>query len=144
MSPHQMCLGFIHLWHFASRSRVFTLPDSLPNSSAARTNILLFSHASIAPDIALHPTLALTHTYFPPLVRRMAELTSQISALLQMVDTFPPVALAHLLPYQPRHHALYPLLAYYCILGCFERLIVIVVYAIEGWRYCRLRCFEGL
>lgn len=60
--------------------------------------------------------------------------TSQMSTLLQMIHTLPSVALAHLIPHQPRHHALNPLLSNNRILRSLERLIVLVVNTIEGRR----------
>jgi hypothetical protein len=58
--------------------------------------------------------------------------TSQMTTLLQMVDPLPPVAFAHLVPHQPRHHALDPLLPNNGILRGLERFIVVVVDALEG------------
>ena len=59
-------------------------------------------------------------------------LTPQVTALLQMVDTLPVVALAHLFPDQPCHHALYPLLADHSILCGLKSLVVVVVDAVKG------------
>lgn len=61
-----------------------------------------------------------------------------------MVHTLPVVALAHLLSDQPRHHALHPLLPDYRILCGLERLVVVVVYAIEGGRNGGFGGFERL
>jgi hypothetical protein len=58
--------------------------------------------------------------------------TSQMATLLQMVDTLPPVAFAHLVPHQPRHHALDPLLPNNGILRSLERFVIVVVDALEG------------
>lgn len=59
--------------------------------------------------------------------------TSQVSALLQMVDALFPIALVHLVPHQPRHHAPDPLLTDDGILCGLERCVVVVVDALEGW-----------
>ena len=72
------------------------------------------------------------------------QLTSQMCTVLQVVHALLPIALSHLFSYQSRHHALYPLLANDGILCRFQRLVVIVVDAVEGGRYRRLGCFEGL
>ena len=64
--------------------------------------------------------------------------TSQVATLLQMIDTFPPVALAHLVTHQPRHHGAHPLLADDGVLRRLEGLIIIVVDAFES------RCDLGL
>jgi hypothetical protein len=69
-------------------------------------------------------------------------LTSEVSALLQVVDALSVVALAQLFPHQPRHHALHPLLSDHGILRGFERFVVIVVDAVEGWGDCGLGCLE--
>jgi hypothetical protein len=58
--------------------------------------------------------------------------------LLQMVHALPPVALAHLIPNQPRHHAPYPLLPDDGILRSLERYVVVIVDAVEGGRDFRL------
>jgi len=68
--------------------------------------------------------------------------TSEMPALLQMIDTFPSVALAHLIPHQPRHHALDPLFANDGILCSLQGSIVFVVDALEGGRYLGLLCQE--
>ena len=65
-------------------------------------------------------------------------------ALLQMVDALFVVALAHLLPDQPRHHALHPLFPDDRVLCSLEGLVVIVVHSVEGWRNLWLCCFERL
>lgn len=59
-------------------------------------------------------------------------LTSQMSALLQMVHALAVIAFTHLLPDQPRHHALHPLLSDDRVLRRFQGLVVIVVDAVEG------------
>lgn len=51
-----------------------------------------------------------------------------------MIDTLPPIALAHLLPHQSRHHALHPLLTKNRILCRLKRLVVVEVDALEGRR----------
>jgi hypothetical protein len=65
-----------------------------------------------------------------------------MSTLLQMVDSLPPVALAHLLPHQPCHHALDPLLPDDRVLCGLEGCVVIVVDAIKGGSDLRLLCEE--
>lgn len=57
-----------------------------------------------------------------------------MSTLLQVVDPLPPVALAHLVPHQPRHHAPDPLLPDNSILRALERSVVLVVDTVKGWR----------
>lgn len=64
--------------------------------------------------------------------------------LLQMVHAFSPVALAHLIPNQPRHHTLHPLLADNRILRRLQRLVVIVIDTVEGGRDGRFGGFKGL
>jgi hypothetical protein len=54
--------------------------------------------------------------------------------LFQMIDPLPPVALAHLIPHQSRHHALDPLLPDDSILRRLERRVVVVVDALERGR----------
>jgi len=49
-----------------------------------------------------------------------------------MIDSLRPVALAHLLAHQPRHHALDPLLADDGVLSFFEGDLVVVVDVVEG------------
>jgi hypothetical protein len=71
-------------------------------------------------------------------------LTSEVSALLQVVHALSVVALAQLLPHQPRHHALHPLLSDHGILRGLERFVVVVVDAVEGRGYCGLRGLEHL
>lgn len=61
-----------------------------------------------------------------------------------MIHTFPVIALPHLLPYQPSHHALDPLLTDYGVLRGFKRFVVVVVYAVKSWWNFRLRGLEGL
>lgn len=72
------------------------------------------------------------------------KLTSQVTALLQVVYALAVVALAQLLPHQPRHHALHPLLANDRVLRGFQRFVVIVVDAVERRRHRRLGRFEHL
>lgn len=57
-----------------------------------------------------------------------------MSALLQVVYPLSPIALAHLIPHQPRHHALDPLLPQNRVLRSLERRVVFVVDALEGRR----------
>lgn len=57
-----------------------------------------------------------------------------MSTLLQMVDPLPPVALAHFLSDQPRHHAPDPLLPDDGVLCALERSVVLVIDPIKGWR----------
>ena len=71
-------------------------------------------------------------------------LTSQVSALLQVVDALSVVALAQLLPHQSRHHALHPLLSDHGVLRGLERFVVVVVDAVEGRGHRRLGRFEHL
>jgi hypothetical protein len=52
-----------------------------------------------------------------------------------MVDALPVIALAELLPHEPRHHAPHPLLADDGILGGFQPRRVVVVDAGEGGRH---------
>lgn len=63
---------------------------------------------------------------------REIEPTSVLLALLQMINTLPPVALVHLIAHQARHHAANPLLAQNSILRSLERNIVVEVDALEG------------
>lgn len=79
----------------------------------------------------------------PPTVFPLC-LTPQMSAFLQMIHTLLVVALAHLLTDQSRHHALHPLLPDYRVLCSLERLVVIVVYAIECGRDSGFRGFERI
>jgi hypothetical protein len=58
-----------------------------------------------------------------------------MATLLQVVDALTPVALAHLLAHEARHHALDPLLAYDGVLGGLESGLVIVVDTVEGRWY---------
>lgn len=66
-----------------------------------------------------------------------------MTALLQMVDAFPVVALAELLPNQPAHHDLDPLLPDDGILGLLEALGVVVVDSVKGGRDGGLLGQEG-
>lgn len=61
-----------------------------------------------------------------------------MTAVLQVVDTLPAVALAHLLSNQARHHALDPLLADDGVLGGLELRVVVVVDAVKGGRHLGL------
>ena len=49
-----------------------------------------------------------------------------------MIDPLPDVALPHLLPDQPRHHAPDPLLAQHRILRGLQLVVVVVVDAVKG------------
>ena len=60
--------------------------------------------------------------------------TSQVPALLQVVDSLPPVALAHLCPDQSGHHALNPLLTDDSVLCALQGNVVLVVDAVKGGR----------
>ena len=71
-------------------------------------------------------------------------LTSQPAALLQVVDTLPVVALAQLVPHQPPHHDLHPLLADDGILGLLQARRVVVVDAVECGGDLGLLGQEGL
>lgn len=62
------------------------------------------------------------------------KLTSQCSALLQMIHALPVIALSQLLSHQSRHHALDPLFSDNCILGLLESWRVVVVDTVEGRR----------
>lgn len=64
--------------------------------------------------------------------------TSEVTALLEVVDTLAVVALAHLLSEKTCHHALDPLLAQDGILSRLELLVVVVVDALKGWRHLGL------
>ena len=59
-----------------------------------------------------------------------------------MINPLPPITFAHFLPYQPCHHTLHPLFADNRILCRFQLLVVIVVYAVEGWWDGGFRGFE--
>lgn len=69
------------------------------------------------------------------MTNRLPILTSQLTALLQMIDAFPVVTLAQLLPDQPSHHHLHPLLPDDGILCLLQRLVVFVVDSVECWRH---------
>jgi hypothetical protein len=60
--------------------------------------------------------------------------TSQPSTLLQMIDSFPEVALPQLLSHQPRHHAPHPLFSQDRILRRFQLVSVVVIDAVERGR----------
>ena len=60
--------------------------------------------------------------------------TSQAPTLLQMIYPLPDVALPHLLPHEPRHHALDPLFSKYRILRGLELVGVVIVDSVERWR----------
>lgn len=66
-----------------------------------------------------------------------------MSALLQVIDPLLPVALAHLLPHQPRHHALHPLLPDDGVAGLVQGFLVGEVDALEGGRDRGFLGFEG-
>lgn len=57
-----------------------------------------------------------------------------MTAVLQVVDTFPSVALVQLVPDESTHHDLDPLLANDGIRSLLHSLVVIQVDAVEGWR----------
>ena len=59
-----------------------------------------------------------------------------------MIHTLSIVALSQLLPYQPSHHALDPLLSYDSVLCGFQARCVCVVDAVEGWGDFGLLCEE--
>jgi hypothetical protein len=65
-----------------------------------------------------------------------------MTTLLQVIDPLPPVAFAHLVPHQPRHHALDPLLPDNSILCGLERFVVVVVDALKGGSDLGLLCEE--
>lgn len=67
-----------------------------------------------------------------------------MAALLQVVDALPVVALAQLLPDEPSHHDLHPLLPDDGVLGLLEALVVIKVDPFEGWWHGRLLGQESL
>ena len=69
---------------------------------------------------------------FPTLSRSVRGLTSQWPALLQMIHSLPVVTFTQLLPHQPRHHSLDPLLSDDGVLGSFERGGVLVIDAVKG------------
>ena len=97
---------------------------------------------SVMADILRRPCIAATSPKFdlfsfcahPSSLRNSERPTSQMSTLLQVVDPLPPVALAHLVPHQPRHHAPHPLLPDDSILRALERSVVLVVDTVKGWR----------
>lgn len=60
-----------------------------------------------------------------------------------MINPILVIALAHLLPDQPRHHDLDPLLPYDGILCRLDRALVVEVDAVEGWRDGGLLREEG-
>ena len=84
------------------------------------------------------------HAIPPASHRNSKSLTSQVPTLLQVVHALPVVALAQLLPHQPRHHALHPLLPDHGVLRGFQRLVVVVVDAVERRGHRRLGRFEHL
>lgn len=71
-------------------------------------------------------------------------LTSQRTALLQMVDALPVVTLAQLLPDEPSHHDVHPLLPDDGVLGLLDALVVVEVDPFEGWWHGRLLGQESL
>lgn len=100
---------------------------------------------TVAPSTAQLPNPKIPQN--PPKQQRkdgkQTKLTSQHTTPLQMIDTLPPVTLAHLIPDQSRHHALHPLFPQHRVLGGFEGGLVVVVDAVEGWRYFWLAREEG-
>lgn len=74
----------------------------------------------------------------------MLQLTSQVAALFQVVDSFAVVAFAELLAHQSSHHDLHPLLPDDGVLGGLQRLVVVVVNAIERGRDLGLLGQESL
>lgn len=61
-----------------------------------------------------------------------------------MVDALPVVTLAQLLPYEPSHHDVHPLLPDDGVLGLLDALVVIEVDPFEGWWHGRLLGQESL
>lgn len=68
-------------------------------------------------------------TYEPPVF-----LTSQSSALLQMVNSLAVITLPHLFPNQSRHHTPDPLFPNNRILGLLQSSRIIVIDTVKGWR----------
>lgn len=60
-----------------------------------------------------------------------------------MVDPLSTITLAQFVTDEAAHHDLYPLLAEDGVLCGFERPVVVVVDAVEGWRNFRFFCEEG-
>lgn len=79
-----------------------------------------------------HPALLLT------------QLTSQMSAVLQMVHTLAGVAFVQFLASESKHHGADPLLANDGIFGGLEGLGIVVVHSVEGRRDLRLHALEAL
>lgn len=82
------------------------------------------------------------------LLGRRGSGTSELAALLEVIDTLAVVASSHLLPEQARHHALHPLLTQDGILGRLELVVVVVVDALEcrrdgGLLHAKLEGFGG-
>ena len=71
------------------------------------------------------------------------DLTSQLPTLLQMIDPLSVITLPQLLPDQPRHHVLHPLLPEYGVLRGFQGWSIVVVDAIECGRDLGLLGEEG-
>lgn len=74
----------------------------------------------------------------------LLRLTSQVAALLQVVDSFAEVALAQFLLHKTGHHGANPLLPNNGILGRLERLGVVKVHAVECWGNRGLLALEEL
>jgi hypothetical protein len=73
-----------------------------------------------------------------------ALLTSQVAAVLQVVDALAQVALAQLLSDKAHHHGADPLFPDDGVLGGLEGLVVVVVHAVEGGGHLRLLRLEHL
>ena len=71
-------------------------------------------------------------------------LTSQLAALLEMVNSFPIIALLQFLADQPVHHAFHPLFFDYRVLRGFQSRCVVVINAVECWGHGRFLGQEGL
>ena len=67
-------------------------------------------------------------------LQEQSQLTSQVSAVLQVVDALPAIAFAHLLAHEPRHHELDPLFTDNGILRLLDSLVVLVGDAMETGR----------
>lgn len=118
-------------------SALFSNPRSTQSSFSPRFPSQLYIHNWLALFSSTPSCRWLSTSSFRlPLTHKA--LTSQRSALLQVIDTLPSIALSHLIPYQPGHHAAHPLLTDDCILRGFEGLVVVVVDAVKGRRDGRL------
>jgi hypothetical protein len=73
-----------------------------------------------------------------------AKLTSEVAAVLEVVNTLTNIALVKLLANKSGHHSADPLFADEGILGSLERLGIIVVDAVEGRSDGRLLGLELL